>query len=111
MPTSYKVLGQSAPSSTTNTDLYTTPAGTQTVISTINVTNRSSSASATYRIAVRTSGASLANEHYVVFDSVIGVLDSVALTIGITLSPTDVVTVYSSSENLTFSAFGSEITA
>ena len=110
MPTSYKVLGQSAPNATTNTDLYTAPSGTQTVISTINIANRSSSASAAYRIAVRPAGAAIANQHYLVFDSSIGAFDSIALTIGITLAPTDVVTVYSSTANLTFSAFGSELT-
>ena len=111
MPTNYKVLGQAATAATTNTTLYTTPAGTQTVVSTIVIANRSSSAAATYRIAVRPAGATIANLHYLVFDSVIGTSDSISLTLGITLSATDVVTVYASTADLTFSLFGSEITA
>jgi hypothetical protein len=111
MPTSYKVLGQEAVAATTQTDLYTSPAATETIVSTINVSNRSSSATATYRIAVRPAGESILNKHYLVFDSLIGVSDSIALTIGVTLAPTDVLTVYSSTANLTFSAFGSQITA
>ena len=62
MPTVYKVLGQSAPSATTATTLYTVPSTTSTVVSTITVANRDST-SATFRIAVRPAGAALANQH------------------------------------------------
>lgn len=108
MPTTYKVLGQVAPSATTNTTLDTVPSATQVVISTIVVCNRAATA-ATFRIAVRPAGATLANEHYIVYDSTIAANDIVALTMGITLAATDVVTVYASTANLSFSAFGSEI--
>jgi glucose-6-phosphate dehydrogenase assembly protein OpcA len=108
MPTAYKVLGQVAPSATTNTTLETVPSATQAVVSTIVVCNRAASA-ATFRIAVRPAGATLANEHYIAYDSTVGANDIVALTIGVTLAATDVVTVYASSANLSFSAFGSEI--
>jgi hypothetical protein len=111
MPTNYKVLGQAATAATTDTTLYTAPAGTQTVVSTIVIANRSSSTAATYRIAVRPAGATLANQHYLVFDSGISTSDSISLTLGITLAATDVITVYASTANLTFSLFGSEITA
>ena len=108
MATNYKVLGQIAPSATTNTSLYTVPSATQTVISTILVANRSLEAS-TYRIAIRAGGATLANEHYIAYDVTVPGSDSVTLTLGVTLGATDVITVYASSVNLTFSAFGSEI--
>ena len=108
MPTTYKVLGQVAPSATTNTTLDTVPSATQVVISTIVVCNRAATA-ATFRIAVRPAGATLANEHYIVYDSTIAANDIVALTMGITLAATDVVTVYASTANLSFRAFGSEI--
>jgi glucose-6-phosphate dehydrogenase assembly protein OpcA len=109
MPTSYAVLGQSAPSATTDTTLYTVPSSTQAVLSTVTVCNRSASA-ATFRIAVRPNGATLATSHYVAFDANIDANAIVALTLGITLGDTDVVTVRASSADLTFSAFGSEIT-
>ena len=108
MPTVYKVLGQSAPSATTATTLYTVPAATSAVVSTIVVANRDST-SATFRLAIRPAGATLANQHYVAYDCSVGANDSTALTLGITLATTDVITVYASSANLTFNAYGSEI--
>jgi glucose-6-phosphate dehydrogenase assembly protein OpcA len=108
MATTYKVLGQSNPSATTATTLYTVPSATQAVISTIVIANLTASA-ATFRIAVRVAGATLANSQYVAYDITVGASDSTALTLGITLNATDVVTVYASTANLTFTAFGSEI--
>lgn len=108
MATTYKVLGQSAPAATTATTLYTVPSATEAVVSTISVCNRSST-SATFRIAVRPAGATLANQHYLVYDATIVSNDTKALTIGVTLAATDVVTVYASTANLSFSLFGSEI--
>jgi hypothetical protein len=106
--TSYKILGQSAPSATTSTDLYTVPAATETIVSSIVVCNRSTS-SATYRISVASDGAVLANAQYLVYDATINGSDTVALTLGITVNATDKIRVYASTANLTFSAFGSEI--
>lgn len=108
MPTVYKVLGQVAPAATTNTTLYTVPAGTSTVVSTINVCNRSSS-SDTFRIAVRPAGASLATLHYLAFDASLAANDSISVTIGVSLATTDVITVYAATANLSFAAFGAEI--
>ena len=108
MPTAYKVLGQSAPSATTATTLYTVPSATSAVVSSIVIANRDSNA-ATYRIAIRPGGASLANQHYIAYDVTVGASDSTVLTLGITLATTDVITVYASSANLSFSAYGSEI--
>ena len=108
MATTYKVLGQSNPSATTATTLYTVPASTQAVVSTIVIANLTSTA-ATFRIAVRVAGAALANSQYVAYDITVGASDSTALTLGVTINATDVVTVYASTANLTFTAFGSEI--
>lgn len=108
MPTVYKVLAQSAPSATTNTDVYTVGSGKSAIVSTITVANRASSA-ATYRIAIRPAGATLANVHYIAYDITIAANDTTALTLGVTLAATDVVTVYTSTANFSFSLFGSEI--
>jgi hypothetical protein len=110
MPTVYKVLGQSAPSATTDTTLYTVPAVTSAVVSTLVVANRAATA-ATYRIAIRPAGATLANEHYIAYDVAVGGSDSTTLTLGITLAATDVVTIYASTANTSFNLFGSEITS
>ena len=108
MAYAYKVLGQSAPSATTNTDIYTVGAGKQAIVSTITVANRSASAK-TYRIAIRPSGATIANSQYLAYDVVIAANDTTVLTMGITLQATDVVTVYASSADLSFGVYGSEI--
>jgi glucose-6-phosphate dehydrogenase assembly protein OpcA len=108
MATTYKVLGQSNPSATTATTLYTVPAATQAVISTIVIANLTATA-ATFRIAVRPAGATLANSQYIAYDITVGASDSTALTLGVTMNTTDVLTVYASTANLTFTAFGSEI--
>jgi hypothetical protein len=110
MPTVYKVLGQSAPSATTDTNLYTVPADTSAVVSTLVVANRTTTP-ASYRISIRPAGATLANQHYLAYDVTVGAADSTTLTLGITLAATDVITIYASSANLSFNAFGSEITA
>jgi hypothetical protein len=110
MATTYKVLGQSAPAATTATALYTVPSATEAVVSTIVVANRAATA-ATYRLDVRLNGATLANQHYIAYDVTIAANDSVALTMGLTLDPAEVLEVYASTANLSFNAFGSEITA
>jgi hypothetical protein len=108
MASTYKVLAQSAPSATTNTDVYTVGSGKSAVVSTITVCNRDSSA-ATYRIAVRPLGATIANQHYIAYGAAVPANDTISLTLGVTLATTDVVTVYASTANLSFNIFGSEI--
>jgi hypothetical protein len=104
----YNVLAQSAPRATTYTDVYTVGSGKQAIVSTITVANRSATAR-TYRIAVRPAGATLANQHYIAYDVSVLANDTTALTLGITLTATDVVTVYASTTDLSFGIFGSEI--
>jgi hypothetical protein len=108
MAYTYKVLAQSAPSAVTNTDIYTVGSGKTSIISTMTVCNRGTS-SATYRIAVRPAGATLANQHYIAYDAVVAGNDTTALTIGLTVSASDVVTIYTSSANISFGLFGSEV--
>jgi hypothetical protein len=108
MATTYKVLGQSNPSATTATGLYTVPSSTSTIVSTVTICNQAATAGS-FRIAVRPGGASLAATHYVAYDVPIAANDTTALTLGITLATTDVITVYASSSTISFSAFGSEI--
>jgi hypothetical protein len=88
--------------------VYTVGSGKSAVVSTITVANRSAVA-VTYRIAVRPAGASIANQHYIAYDVAIAANDTTCLTLGITLAATDVVTVYASTANFSFSLFGSEI--
>jgi len=108
MPTNYKVLGQSNPSATTLTTLYTVPSATEAVVSSIVVANLTATA-ATFRIAVRPNGASITNSQYIAYDITVGASDSTVLTMGITMDAADVLSVYGSTANITFTAFGSEI--
>lgn len=109
MATTRKVLGQSAPAAATDTNLYTVPAATSTVCSTLVVANRGGT-SATFRVAVRPAGATLANAHYLYYGVQLATGDSFAATIGVTLAATDVVTAYASTADLSFSLFGEETT-
>jgi hypothetical protein len=112
MPTVYKVLGQVSTSTlgaVTEGDLYTVPAATTAVISTVSVCNLTATA-ATYRIAIRPAAdATTANKHWVVFGATVAASDASFLTLGITLAAGDKIRVFGSTNTLSFSAFGSEI--
>jgi hypothetical protein len=58
---------------------------------------------------VRQAGAAQTAAMYVAYDITVGASDSTALTLGLTLAATDVITVYASTATLSFAAFGSEI--
>lgn len=109
MATTYKILGQSAPTDTANADLYTVPASTEAIVSTIVVANVTA-ADAAFRIFVRPDGAAAAAGNAIAFDTPISANSQAAFTLGLTLSATDIITVRSSLGNsITFTAFGSEL--
>lgn len=107
MPTTYKVLGQLAPASTSG-DLYTVPAVTETVVSTINVVNTGTTDS-TISIAVRKDGASIDTKQFIVNGLILNAKVTLAYTSGLTMDAADVITVSSTNNDCAFSAFGSEI--
>lgn len=108
MATTYKILGQVAPSATTETDLYTVPAATEAIISSLIVANRGTS-SGTFRIAVSVNGAATSNKDYVIYDAVLSPNSTQAFSLGLTADATDKIKVYASSADFSFSAFGTEI--
>lgn len=108
MANAYKILGQNDLPATTNTDVYTVPASTETIISTIIVANRTASA-ATYRIALRPDGEAISDKHYIAYDVPVPANDSTTITLGITLDAADVVTCYASVVDLSVNIFGTEI--
>ena len=107
MATTIKVLGQSNPSATTLTTLYTVPASTSTVCSSITICNRSATATS-FRVAIRPAGAAISNEHYLYYDVTLAGNDTFIATIGITLATTDVVSVYATNATLSFHLYGQE---
>ena len=106
MATTYKILGQITGSSATSS-LYTAPAATQTVVSSIVIANRSNSIS-TFWIAAVPSGSVLDPKHYLAFNVPITGSDSTALTLGITLGGEDQIQI-SGMATGSFTLFGSQI--
>jgi hypothetical protein len=109
MAINYKVLGQSSPTLGQLTDIYTVPSSNSAVVSTITVCNRDTTNIGAFRIAVRPAGEAISSKHYISYDTAIPAVDSISLTIGITLAATDVVSVYAANANVSFNVFGSEI--
>ena len=107
MLVTYKTLGQSNPAATTATTLYTVPAATQAVCSTLVVCNQG--LAATFRVAVRVAGLALTEKQYLYYDVALPAGATLCTTIGITLGAADVVTVYASTATVSFSLFGQEI--
>jgi hypothetical protein len=107
MATTIKVLGQVAPGAASQTTLYTVPAATSTVCSSIVVCNRSATATS-FRVAVQPAGAGIAVQHYLYYDVTIAGNDTFIATIGITLAATDLVSVYATLATLSFNLYGQE---
>lgn len=110
MASSYKVLGQLDITSSTLTTLYTCPASTDTVVSSLIVANRGTAAD-TFRIALRTDGDAISDKHYIAYDVPLAGNDSTTLTLGMTLQATDVVSVAGggTASLLSFNLFGAEV--
>ena len=109
MANAYKVLAQSAPSAATATDVYTVPAATETVISTVIIANRAAT-TGSFRLSVRPNGGTQTNAMYCAYDVPVAANDSTTLTLGITVDAADVITVYCSSADMSINAFGAEVT-
>jgi hypothetical protein len=108
MTIAYKVLGQINPTANTLTTVYTVPAATQAVISTVTICNLANTAS-TFSLAVQPANAAISNKHYVNYQTTLPANDTVALTIGMTLANTDVISANCSTANVSVNVFGSEI--
>jgi hypothetical protein len=109
MAINYKVLGQIHPAGTADTNLYTVPAATQAIVSTMTITNVTASP-ANARVFARIAGAATAHVNAILYDAPIAGNTTVAFTLGLTLAATDIVTVKTSvGATLTFQLFGSEI--
>lgn len=108
MADTLKCLGQSAPSATTLTDLYTVPGATSAIVRSITICNRSATATS-FRISVAIAGAADATKQYTHYDVSIGGNETIAVELAITLAATDVLRCYATLATLSFNAFGVEI--
>ena len=108
MGTVYKILGQTAGVTSTGT-LYTVPASTQTVVSTLSICNPTS-ANVTANVYVVPNGGSVTSNSYVVGGATIPLNDTLLLTLGVSLGTAgDTIRVNSSSAYVCFNLFGSEV--
>jgi hypothetical protein len=96
---------QSTPSAATLTTLYTVPVATSAAISSIVVCNRSVTPT-TFRVAIRSLGAAIADQMYLYYDQAIDGNSTFIATIGPTLVATDIVSVYATLATLSFNVFG-----
>lgn len=108
MAQTHKVLAQSKPSATTLTDIYTVPASTQAIISTITICNQSATPT-TFRLSVAVAGLADTAKQYLAYDATIDGNQTITLTLGITLAATDVLRVYNTLATLSFNVFGMEV--
>jgi hypothetical protein len=109
MAINYKILGQAHPATTANTDVYTVPAATETIVSTLTITNVTGTA-ANARVWARINGAATAHVNAIIYDAPVAANTTAAFTLGLTLDATDIISVRSSTaDTLTFQVFGSEI--
>jgi hypothetical protein len=109
MAENYKVLGQSAPIAEVPAVIYTVPASTEAVISSLSVCNRDFIGT-WFRISVSPNGVATDDKHYIYYDLPIPGFETFIATVGITLDAADVVRVYAKIGSLSFSLFGTEIT-
>jgi hypothetical protein len=106
----YLVLGQSAPTSTTEAALYTVPGGREAIGATVSACCLATAGQVKVRLAVCPGGAATVNKHYLWYDMVLYPGQTETLTIGMGLAATDVVRVKTDTANgVAFTAFGTEI--
>ena len=111
MPETLKSLGQTDLTTTSLTTVYAPSTSLSAAISTVAVCNRHTSLSCTYTLAHRPGGASIANAHYLVYQSSLAANESAFLTIGMTMAGGDVLSAQAGTANqLTVQAWGVEKT-
>ncbi len=103
-----KILSQSAPTATTLTTLYAVPGCCCAAVQTLVICNRSAVAT-TFRISVALKGAADAVAHYLYYDTAIPGNATILLNdLGLKLTETDELRIYTAVATLSFSAFGTE---
>lgn len=104
-----KILGQADLAATTLTDVYTVPAATEAIVSTVFVCNRTGS-NRKFRISVAPAGAVDSNEQYLYYDEPLPKNSTFTFTTGLTLAATDVLRAYANNTGVSINVFGVELT-
>lgn len=109
MAETLKRLGANDLAATTNTDVYTAPASTQAVASSVSVCNRTAG-NLTFRLShLDAATGAPANEDYFVYDQTILANSSQFFQLGITMAATDTISAYASNTGISVIVWGSEI--
>jgi hypothetical protein len=110
MPTTRKILGQSKPAAATDATLYTVPAVTDTVVSSI-VVAESNGVAANFRVCADSAGGTTTvATKALAWNVAIPANSVVTLTLGITLAAAATLVIRASTADVTFTAFGQENT-
>ena len=109
MPSAPKILAQSTPTAASLTTLYTCPASTKTIVSSLVICNTSSTATS-FRLSFSIDAAADALKQYLYYDEPIFGNHTFIATIGATLDASDLIRVYATLATLSFTAFGTELT-
>lgn len=106
----YKTLGQAVSVASTDVNVYTVPASTAAIVSTLCIANRSGTDDVVF-VYVRVAGAATANKQLILPGKRVPANGVVNVIEGITLGAGDVVTINAGSANLSASLFGVEKTS
>ena len=112
MPNTYKILGQVNPSANTQSNVYVVPAATEAVVNSITVANQGTS-NVSYSVIVMPTAefaSSASNgKYFLIRGSSMPGGDTATLTLSLTLPAGAVLAANTNSADLSFSAFGVEI--
>lgn len=109
MADTFKSLGQSIPVAATLTDLYTVPAVTSTVGSSLVACNTGDT-EARIRVSHAIAGAADTAAQYLWYDLPLAAHDTFAPTLGPTFATTDVIRVQSDTGLVAFNLYGTQVT-
>ena len=112
MPNTYKILGQVNPSANTQSNVYVVPAATEAVVNSLTIANQGTS-NVSYSVIVMPTAefASPASngKYFLIRGSSMPCGDAATLTLSLTLPAGAVLAANTNSADLSFSAFGVEI--
>ena len=108
MAQSYKILGQVNPTANTLSNVYVTPASTEGVVNSIIIANQNTT-NASFSLIVRPVSESIADKHYIVRGCVVPGSDTMTMTLSLTLQSDVILAANTNSSNLSFGAYGVEI--
>ena len=109
MATAYKTAQvQGTAGTSTYATLYSVPASTEAIVSSIIICNTAST-SATYRIGLDTEAGTPGASEWLIYGATVNANDTVCLTLGLALDAGKFIRVSSSANTVTFSAALSEI--